>query len=145
MTSQLNVDTIVDKAGSGGTNVKVANNAVAVAEGGSATTNVVQGLAKGFVAFNGTGTIASDDSFNLSSLVDAGTGTFDATWANGMNTSIYVMNGMQSHSVSNTSCNCKIASRSSNFTSSTVRVNTMENATVNDSDYVSMMCHGDLA
>ena len=28
MTSQLNVDTIVDKAGSGGTNVKIANNAV---------------------------------------------------------------------------------------------------------------------
>ena len=25
MTSQLNVDTIVDKAGSGGTNVKIAN------------------------------------------------------------------------------------------------------------------------
>ena len=46
MTSQLNVDTIVDKAGSGGTNVKVANNAVAVAEGGSATTTVVQGLCK---------------------------------------------------------------------------------------------------
>lgn len=109
------------------------------------TSYVVNGSAKGYVAFNGTGTIASDDSFNLSSLVDAGTGAFDATWANGMNTSIYVMTGMQSHSVSNTSCNCKIASRSSNFTSSTVRVNTMENATVNDSDYVSMMCHGDLA
>ena len=46
MTSQLNVDTIVDKAGSGGTNVKIANNAVAVAEGGSGTTNIVQGLAK---------------------------------------------------------------------------------------------------
>ncbi len=42
MTSQLNVDTIVDKAGSGGTNVKVANNAVAVAEGNvSSSTNAV--------------------------------------------------------------------------------------------------------
>ena len=35
MTSQLNVDTIVDKAGSGGTNVKIANNSVTVAEGGT--------------------------------------------------------------------------------------------------------------
>ena len=118
---------------------------ITASDGTSPVTLTKQSAAKGFVAFNGTGTIATDDSFNLSSLVDAGTGAFDATWANSMNTSIYVMTGMQSHSVSNTSCNCKIASRSSNFTSSTVRVNTMENATVNDSDYVSMMCHGDLA
>ena len=32
MTSQLNVDTIVDKAGSGGTNIKVGNDATYVAE-----------------------------------------------------------------------------------------------------------------
>ena len=37
MSSQLNVDTIVDKAGSGGTNVKIANTSVTVSEGGSAT------------------------------------------------------------------------------------------------------------
>ena len=49
MTSQLNVDTIVDKAGSGGTNVKIANTSVTVGEGGSGTTNTVQGLAKMWV------------------------------------------------------------------------------------------------
>jgi hypothetical protein len=135
--SEIKVDTLTGKTSAGDITV--------TSEGGAATMQLQQGLAKGWVSFNGTGTIATDDSFNLSSLVDAGTGAFEATWANSMNTSIYVMTGMQSHSVSNTSCNCKIASRSSNFTSSTVRVNTMENATVNDSDYVSMMCHGDLA
>ena len=46
MTSQLNVDTIVDKAGSGGTNVKIANNAVTVSEGGNATAVTIQGLTK---------------------------------------------------------------------------------------------------
>jgi len=76
MTSQLNVDTIVDKAGSGGTNVKVANNAVAVAEGGGATTNVVQGLTKQWCALNVTGTIAILDSFNVSSVTDVTTGTY---------------------------------------------------------------------
>ena len=35
MTSQLNVDTIVDKAGSGGTNVKVANTSTYVSDGGA--------------------------------------------------------------------------------------------------------------
>ena len=37
MTSQLNVDTIGDKAGSGGSNVKMANTSTYVSDGGSAT------------------------------------------------------------------------------------------------------------
>ena len=45
MTSQLNVDTIVDKAGSGGSNVKMANTSTYVGEGGSGTQNTVQSLA----------------------------------------------------------------------------------------------------
>ena len=49
MSSQLNVDTIVDKAGSGGTNVKVANTSTYVGEGGSGTQNTVQGLNKAWV------------------------------------------------------------------------------------------------
>ena len=39
MTSQLNVDTIVDKAGSGGTNVKVGNTSTYVSDGGGVTQN----------------------------------------------------------------------------------------------------------
>ena len=46
MSSQLNVDTIVDKAGSGGTNVKIGNTSTYVSDGGSSTQNTVQGLAK---------------------------------------------------------------------------------------------------
>ena len=46
MTSQLNVDTIVDKAGSGGTNVKIANTSVTVAEGGAV---LQQTLCKGWL------------------------------------------------------------------------------------------------
>ena len=49
MSSQLNVDTIVDKAGSGGTNVKIANTSTYVSDGGSATQNTVQGLLKAWV------------------------------------------------------------------------------------------------
>ena len=45
MTSQLNVDTIVDKAG-GGTNIKVeGSNSTYVSEGGTATQSLVQGIA----------------------------------------------------------------------------------------------------
>jgi hypothetical protein len=45
-------------------------------EGGSTTTNLQQGLAKAWVNFNGTGTIAARDSLNLSSLDDDGTGSY---------------------------------------------------------------------
>ena len=118
---------------------------ITASDGTSPVTLTKQSAAKGFVAFNGTGTIASDDSFNLSSLVDAGTGDYDATWVSSMGTSIYMLSGMKSHSVSDSSCNLKVASRSSNFTASTVRVRSIEGGSANDSDYVSMMCHGDLA
>ena len=37
MTSQLNVDTIVDKAGSGGSNIKIANTSTYVSDGGALT------------------------------------------------------------------------------------------------------------
>jgi len=76
MTSQLNVDTIVDKAGSGGTNVKIANNAVAVTEGGSGTTNIVQGLMKSFFYISPAGDVTVKDSLNLSSMTDSGTGRY---------------------------------------------------------------------
>ena len=46
MTSQLNVDTIVDKAGSGGTNVKIGNTSTYVSDGGAVTQNTVPSLAK---------------------------------------------------------------------------------------------------
>ena len=78
MTSQLNVDTIVDKAGSGGTNVKVANTSTYVSDGGSATQNTVQSLIKMWVHAHQH---ESQDSFNISSSSDNGTGdyTFTAT------------------------------------------------------------------
>ena len=89
MTSQLNVDTIVDKAGSGGTNIKVSNNAVAVAEGGSATTTVVQGLAKAWMDYKGTDTNAIYDSLNVASVADEGTGRFDPSFTNAMSSANY--------------------------------------------------------
>jgi len=54
MTSQLNVDTIVDKAGSGGSNVKMANTSTYVSDGGNVTQNTVQGLAKVWQSTNVT-------------------------------------------------------------------------------------------
>ena len=51
MTSQLNVDTIVDKAGSGGTNIKVGNDATYISDAGASASDfkVVESLVKSWV------------------------------------------------------------------------------------------------
>tara|TARA_A100001391_G_scaffold150202_1_gene107702 strand:- start:243 stop:683 length:441 start_codon:yes stop_codon:yes gene_type:complete len=89
MTSQLNVDTIVDKAGSGGTNVKIGNTSVTVAEGGSGTTTTVQGLAKVWSRYTSSGTAALTDSFNVTSFSDGGTGIGQITYSSNMNNTDY--------------------------------------------------------
>ena len=85
MTSQLNVDTIVDKAGSGGTNVKIANTSVTVAEGGSATMNTVQGLVKSWV-FSGEDASLTN-TFNTASGTDNSTGNYSFTYTSNLSNS----------------------------------------------------------
>ena len=88
MTSQLNVDTIVDKAGSGGTNVKVANTSTYVSDGGSATQNTVQGIAKTWINYPGAAT-SINDSLNISSLGDDGGGEYTYNYSNNFNNDDY--------------------------------------------------------
>ena len=58
-------------------------------EGGAVTTSIQQGIAKGWVNFNGSGTIAARDSFNHSSLTDSGTGNYKTTHANNFSSANY--------------------------------------------------------
>jgi hypothetical protein len=53
------------------------------------TTYVTNGSAKAWVNFNGTGTIAARDSFNLSSLTDNGTGYYTVTMTSAMDDANY--------------------------------------------------------
>ena len=87
MTSQLNVDTIVDKAGSGGTNVKIANTSVTVAEGGSATMNTVQGLCKAWLFGGSDASLTVADSLNIASGTDNGTGDYTYTFTSALSSS----------------------------------------------------------
>ena len=81
MTSQLNVDTIVDKAGSGGTNVKIGNTSTYVSDGGNVTQNTVQGLLKVWLNMAANGA-SIDDSFNISSVTDNAAGNLNPQYAN---------------------------------------------------------------
>ena len=145
MTSQLNVDTIVDKAGSGGTNVKIANTSVTVAEGGSATTTTVQGLAKSWLTMDGTGTVGIVDSFNIGGITDVGTGDYSHTYSSNLGTAEHPIAGSN------------IGSGDSNFHSFVASTNQAQATTgdgfqmmhhsgaTNDQDPVHIIVHGDLA
>tara|TARA_Y100000401_G_C8155371_1_gene141607 strand:+ start:35 stop:469 length:435 start_codon:yes stop_codon:yes gene_type:complete len=100
MTSQLNVDTIVDKTGNGGSNVKMANTSTYVSDGGGVTQNTVQSLGKAWALLDGTGTIALQDSFNIGAVSDSGTGDYIFTVSNPFVTANYSVtaNGRQSES-----------------------------------------------
>ena len=84
MTSQLNVDTIVDKAGSGGTNIKVGNTSTYVSDGGNVTQNIAQGLAAAWCSLDDTTTPVFFDSFNFASVTDNGTGNYTVAFTNSM-------------------------------------------------------------
>ena len=81
MTSELRVDNLKGSTTGGSINV--------LGEGTSATTNLQQGLAKGWVNLNGTGTPAINDSFNISGLTDDATGSFTVSFTNDMSNSSY--------------------------------------------------------
>ena len=88
--STLVIDTIQGKTTAGSVNVRGE---------GSANTNLQQGLNKAWINFNGQGTIAIRDSFNMSGITDDATGTYTVTINNDMaNANHVVTTGMTSYS-----------------------------------------------
>jgi len=60
------------------------------------TTYSARGIAKAWVNFNGTGTIAARDSENVSSLTDNGTGDYTLNWTAAFGAADYVATGQTS-------------------------------------------------
>ena len=111
MASEIKVDTIVNAGGDNDTGIDIATNdqillkvanatkltmnstgqTTIVGEGGSTTTNLQQGLAKGFICVDVSAGAAfsSDDSFNIASVSDSGTGHFALGFTNNMATIRY--------------------------------------------------------
>ena len=81
--TNLHGDTIRKTGGSLGVDIRVKNTSVYESDGGtSVTQNLVQGLAKMFVSVNQGGSQSINDSFNVSSIADGGTGLTEATLTN---------------------------------------------------------------
>ena len=145
MSSQLNVDTIVDKAGSGGTNVKIGNTSTYVSDGGSVTQNTVQGLAKTWLRMNGDNTPAINDSLNITSITDQATGNYRVTIANDMANATYsATTGAGGATSNNTLMNC--ATPGDALGAGTIDLDLQyQHQTANDPEIVSFALHGDLA
>jgi hypothetical protein len=79
-TSQIGIDKI-----GGVTSASIVN---VIAEGGSTTTNLSQGLAKMWGNYDGSGTTL-DDSFGYSSATDVDAGDYDMNFTNNMATAHY--------------------------------------------------------
>lgn len=116
----------------------------APSEGGAATTNVVQGLAKAWVNFKGTGTVATRDSLNISGLVDGGVGVFTVSFSSSFANSDYAAVGTGSETISGT---VGLANRDTTVrTLSTSSLN-VYNYNSGNKDFISnyVATHGDLA
>tara|TARA_R100001443_G_scaffold117354_1_gene141663 strand:- start:271 stop:648 length:378 start_codon:yes stop_codon:yes gene_type:complete len=64
--------------------------------GSLATNFVVEGSAKSWIKYNGTGTIAISDSFNVASITDETTGTTTVTFTGAMGNANYSIKGQNS-------------------------------------------------
>ena len=59
----------------------------------TSSTNVIQGSAKAWVNFNGTGTVAIRASYNVSSITDNGTGDYTVNFTNAFADANYAVTG----------------------------------------------------
>ena len=143
MTSQLNVDTIVDKAGSGGSNVKMANTSTYVSEGGAVSQNTVQGLAKAYVRFELVGTVSILGSLNISSVEDLATGAGRPNHTSNMSDANYALVG--GTALSGNHAFSEHAAGALNITSRHRVTSRNESATAIDADMLCTTIHGDLA
>ena len=113
-------------------------------EGGSATTNLAQGLAKAWGNLDGTGTIAIRDSLNISSADDNGTGNYDFNYSNNMGNDDYASN----ESVSETSGfegNLNRYPAIDGVSTSNIRFGATFSGSNQDVDELYVTIHGDLA
>ena len=119
------------------TGVGTAGSIVVTGEGNSTTTNLQQGLTKVWVRFNGTSTVAVNDSLNVSGLTDHGTGDYQVNFTNNM------ANANYAHTANS---NNALALNGNANSADNLRVGTYNSSTsLIDSSRVMSDANGDLA
>ena len=135
MASELRVNTLKDAAGA---------NSIGMSY-------VAEGTAKAWINMNGTGTIATRDSFNISSITDDGLADYITTVTSAFNNNDYSIVGNCSPNYAvQFSVNLQIMHRDGSFeednSTSTQQFQTVDVAgTAFDAKYITHNLHGDLA
>ena len=112
------------------------------------TTYSARGIAKAWVNFNGTDTIAARDSENVSSLTDNGSGDYTVNWTNSFGAVDYALTGSSGPqpAVSN-NIGVSPQTDSGGIAASSARLSTRRRDTNADVDvqFAFVLAHGDLA
>ena len=110
--------------------------------GSIATNYVVDGSAKAWVNFNGTGTIAVRDSLNVSGLVDDATGSFTASFSTNLGNANYSLTVQLGGGGARNWVNSPFSNRST----SSIQIFTYNTSNaLHDYDSTNETIHGDLA
>ena len=110
-------------------------------EGGSATMQLQQGVAKAWANIDGTGTVSARDSLNTSSITDNASGDYSTNFANSLGNA----NGVASSFCGTGSVTAQVNSQSFQGLS-TSALRTLTYTTVAfDRDYILHLVFGDLA
>jgi len=113
-------------------------------EGGSATMQLQQGVAKVWIDIP-LGAASINDSFNVSSLDDDGTGDFGVNVTNSFDNAFHVPTASNSNLSSSSLINCVVESKTTSAIEAyTIAVSATANRTLLDRD-AHITSHGDLA
>jgi hypothetical protein len=127
MTSQLNVDTIADKAGTGPVGL------------------TKQQAAKAWINFQQKSSNVVRDSFNHSSFTDEGTGLMTFTITSVMSNINYCHSGMAGEGSNSQECLSQAYTGTAPTTSAALYVNAYANTSTEDPSLACRVLHGDLA
>jgi|LULE01.1.fsa_nt_gb hypothetical protein len=140
--STLKTNTLTGTTSAGSINV--------TGEGGSTTTNLQQGLAKAWFIFDQVNSNVIDDSFNISSVTDRGTGSMYGNYTNSMSSIHYTVmaatSSVASGSMSNSNSNR--GTISSADTTARLSINVFDvdgTVALQDENNQQALAHGDLA
>jgi hypothetical protein len=128
------------------TGTSTAGSIAVTGEGNSTTTNLQQGLAKVWCDFNGTGTIATRDSFNEATLTDNGTGSYNVNFTNNMGSANYSTTAGVNYDSSGSTGSSVNPDRGNSTTALTfIEVRDAAQTADRDREHILVTVHGDLA
>ena len=142
MASELKVNKL--------TGVTTAGSISVTGEGNSTTTNLQQGLAKAWFIFDQVNSNVIDDSFNISSVTDRGTGSMYGNFTNSMSSIHYTVMGasspVSSGSMSNSNSNRSTISSADTTARLSINVFDVDSTVaLQDEENQQALVHGDLA